>query len=88
MHPAKTPDALVPGPQIQVIGVRQNDLCAGSCRAQLLEHALLYRLHRSRRAHWHEHRRLHNTVRQQEPPPATPTRGRPDHLKIITHRRL
>jgi hypothetical protein len=35
VQPAHAPDGLVPGPQVEVIGVAQDDL-----RAQLFEHVL------------------------------------------------
>src|SRR5215471_14921846 len=54
---------LVPGAQIEMVGVAENDL-----RAQLFQHILRNALHRSSSSHRHEDRRLHLTVRCDDSP--------------------
>ena len=56
---AKSPNQLVTGPQIEMIGIAENDL-----GAQRLQNILGNCLHRASRAHRHKHRRLHGPVRQ------------------------
>src|SRR5262249_21366340 len=49
---------LVPGAQIEMVGVAENDL-----RAQLFQHILRNALHRSSSSNRHKYRSLHLTVR-------------------------
>src|SRR5215468_1055111 len=53
---------LVPGAQIEMVGVAENDL-----RAQLFQHILRNALHRSSSSHRHEDRRLHLAVGGNDP---------------------
>src|SRR5690349_600880 len=57
VQPASSSDQLVARPQIQVIGVAENDL-----RASLFQVAMMRRLDAPLRADRHERGRLHDTV--------------------------
>ena len=62
MQAAHAPDEFVPRPQSEVIGVGQNHLRTRAVRANLLQRLLRHRLHRRRRPHRHEDRRMHSSV--------------------------
>jgi hypothetical protein len=67
---AARPDRLGAGPQPQVIRVAEDDPRVEVCGLQLLEP---HGLHRTERAHRHEHRRLdHAAPRPQKPRPRLP----------------
>ena len=63
VQPAHAPDGFVARPQIEVIGVAENDL-----GAQRFQHVLRNGLDRPGGAHRHEDRRLDSPVRQGELP--------------------
>src|ERR1700743_2200355 len=58
VQPAQLAYQLMPRPQIEVIGVSQNDL-----RIQVFQHVLRHGFYRGSRSHRHEYRRLYNAVR-------------------------
>ena len=61
MQAAERANDVVAGPQVQVIGVRQDDLRVH--RAEILG---VERLHGRQRANWHEHRSFHRATRRAE----------------------
>jgi len=70
MQPAHAADSLMARPQVEVVGVAEDDL-----RAQLFEHVLGDGLDGAGRAHRHEDRRLDGAVRQMKLPPPPASRG-------------
>ncbi len=81
MHSTHPPHQLMPGSQIQMVSIRQDDLRSLTPSANLLQQTLWDRLHRSRRSHRHKHRRLHHSMRQRQPTPAAATLRRRMNLK-------
>jgi len=59
MQPAHAPDGLVARPQVEMIGVAEDDF-----RAEAFEHILRHGFDRARSAHRHEDRRFDRSVRQ------------------------
>ena len=70
MHAARALDQLMPRPQVQVVRVGEDDLCAAAIFAECLQRVLRNRLDARGCADGHEHRRLHRTMRQVQRAPA------------------
>jgi hypothetical protein len=65
MQPAQLSHGLDARPQIEVIGIAKNHVCA-----QFLQCVLRHAFHRSQRSHRHEYRRLDCGMRREEAPAA------------------
>ena len=85
VHSPHATDQLMTGPQIQVIGVRQDDLRPAAGFSQGLERSLIHRFDRGGGSHRYEHRGLHDAVGQGEPSPPPAARGGPQNLETRVH---
>ena len=83
MQSAHAPDGLVAGPQVEVIGVAENNFSA-----QRFQHVLRDGFDRAGGAHRHEDRRLDRAVRQMHlsPPPARS--GGCRYVEVETHQTI
>ena len=80
MQPAKPANQFMAGAQIQVIRVAQQNL-----HAQFAERLLRQPLHRARRAHGHERRRIDDAMRRCQPAQARAGRIGFQYLKMKIH---
>ena len=62
VQPARGADDVQPGPDVEVIGIAEDDL-----RAHLAQLARVNRLHAALRADGHEDRRIHDAMRRGQP---------------------
>src|SRR5271156_1476284 len=77
MQPAHLADQFMPGTQIQMVGIRKQNLYA-----EVFQVPLRLALHRSGRAHRHERRRINRSVRSSQPAQARAGRLRRQHLEL------
>ena len=63
----------MPGPQVKMVRIRQNDLRPLAPGTDLLQKTLRHGLHTSRRPDRHKDRRLHHPMRQRQSSPAAST---------------
>ena len=73
----------MPRPQVEVIGVAENNL-----RAKRFERVLRNRLDRTGRAHRHKDRRLHGLVRKMKLRPTPASFCFRDHFEGCAHQRF
>src|SRR5271156_340665 len=77
MQPAHLADQFMPGTQIKMVGIRKQNLYA-----EVFQVPLRLPLHRSRRAHRHERRRINHSVRSTQPSQTRAGRIRREHLEL------
>ena len=83
VQPAHAPNGLVAGPQIEVIGVAQNDL-----RAEAFEYVLRNGFDRAGRAYRHKDRRLDGAMRQKHPAPPPAGCGCCQYVEVEAHQTI
>ena len=77
VQPAHLADQFVSGTQIQMVGIRKQNLYT-----EVFQVPLRLSLHRRRRAHWHERRRINRSVRSSQSSQPRAGRIRRQHLEL------